>query len=630
MPLSQAVSIPMPMPIPMLKDIAHNDHQHQYPYQYQYPYPPHSWLFPNELIGFTLPLLVTTMLFYLLWIICIIMATVSSNVEAFGSMLQRQFKFKLPALALVSSRIPKSLEFWDWDDLSPPFAVVDAEEALLDDEDEPPHVTHFCFLIHGHRGLSKDLRYMQTVMQQLAGKERRRRWEESCSSSSNFDCDSSSSTSTSTNTSTGTSTSTSTSTTTAPAEYLRHDMVVHNAVCNEHKTTDGVSAGGDRLVDEMRQVIQQEMAKRSISSSLPSGGKDKTIQDITISIVGNSLGGLFGRYAIAKLVERHCTKQESGGDNDDNDNNNDDNNCWILDGTYRLHLNIFCTTATPHLGISRHTYVPIPRTAEIGVAHAMGDTGKDLFRLNNLIQTMATCPTYLSPLSCFRKRIAYANAYGTDFPVPAGTAAFLSENSTYPHHFVQHDEHDDDNDDDEEQHNGLIIATVHTPIQQQQPQIPLQDQNSSELLGELHQMSESLDRLGWKKVFVDVRRELPSVEVPSLSLLRRQGSEKNKRLPLDANANLHALRQQRIVESRDICSAMSSSDRISFPLGHNMICAFSRSPFSTFMYQGGRPVVDSLAKELVADIFSWTNSNSNTSASTSASTAASSKECGVV
>ena len=539
-----------------MEDIEHNDQQY-HPY-----YTLHSWN-QNDLIEFTLPLLIATMLFYLLWIVCISITTVSINVDAFRSMLQRQLK--LPAL--VSSRIPKSSEFWD--DLSPPFAVVmDAEELSSYDQDEPPHVTHFCFLIHGHRGLSKDLRYMQTVMQQLAGKERRRRWEESSESSSSSSLDYDSSSSTCTN---GTAT-----------EYLRHDMVVHNAVCNEHKTTDGVSAGGDRLVEEIRQVIQQEMAKRS--SSLQGG----IIQDITISIVGNSLGGLFGRYAIAKLVERHCTKQES-------------DDCWILDGTYRLHLNIFCTTATPHLGVSRHTYVPIPRTAEIGVAHAMGDTGKDLFRLNNLIQTMATCPTYLGPLSSFRKRIAYANAYGTDFPVPAATAAFLSENSTYPHHFVQHEE------------NGLIIATVHTPIQEQQTIVHLKDDQKSEQLqdekyvqehaDELHEMSESLDKLGWKKVFVDVRNELPSVEVPTL-LRRQQGTEN-----LVVNANLQGLREQRIVESRDICSAMRSSDRISFPFGHNMICAFSRSPFSTFMYQGGRPVVDSLARELVEDIFSWSNSS---------------------
>jgi hypothetical protein len=37
-----------------------------------------------------------------------------------------------------------------------------------------------------------------------------------------------------------------------------------------------------------------------------------------------------------------------------------------------------------------------------------------------------------------------------------------------------------------------------------------------------------------------------------------------------------------------------------------MLVAFSRSRWSKYMNRGGRPVVDSLAKELVEDIFRWT------------------------
>jgi hypothetical protein len=207
----------------------------------------------------------------------------------------------------------------------------------------------------------------------------------------------------------------------------------------------------------MRNVIQIEMNKRH-PKNIDNNNNNNTIYNITLSIVGNSLGGLFGRYAIAKLVERHCVKEETPQDESDE---KDQDPSWILDGQYRLFLNIFCTTATPHLGVSRHTYVRIPRTAEIGVAHAMGDTGKDLFRLNDLIQTMATCPKFLGPLGRFRKRIAYANAYGTDFPVPAGTAAFLSDNSTYPHH-LQQDQEDTYPADSVLQ--KLIVATLHTPV----------------------------------------------------------------------------------------------------------------------------------------------------------------------
>jgi hypothetical protein len=252
----------------------------------------------------------------------------------------------------------------------------------------------------------------------------------------------------------------------------------------------------------------------------------------------------------------------------------------------------------------------------------MGDTGKDLFRLNDLLHTMATCPTFLGPLSGFRKRVAYANAYGTDFPVPAGTAAFLSKNSSYPHHF-----HDDLMVDD----NGLIIATLQTKTQTSEekhkeeaadkkyqeaadsndneasPATKTNSTKSGDQDHELHQMSTSLDKLGWKKVFVDIRREIPSVELPKSLMMRRQNSDSRTEF---VDANLCALKKQKVVQSKDVASAVSFSDnRVSLPLGHNMMVAFSRSRISTLMYQGGRPVVDALAKELVEDIFMWNESS---------------------
>jgi hypothetical protein len=386
-------------------------------------------------------------------------------------------------------------------------------------------------------------------------------------------------------------------------------------------------------VEEMRQIIKEEMKKRhpelkekdddvnECSSLLDNQdddpNKETKIYDITISIVGNSLGGLFGRYAIAKLIENHCVKEESPPD-DKSDNQKSAaaaSPCWILDGKYRLHLNIFCTTATPHLGVSGHTWVRIPRTAEMGIAHALGQSGKDLFRLNDLLHTMATSPTFLKPLGAFRKRIAYANCYGTDFAVPVGTAAFLSENSTYPHHF---------SDDYVVDENGMVIAALHTPKENGT------DEEFEEHSDELHEMSASLDKLGWKKVFVDIRKEMPSVEIPEkLRFLvqkkessdsdggrlsgsnHSRDSEKSTATGDENSENaqsLQALKKQKVVGSKDIANAVGGAIadyRVALPLGHNMIVAFSRSRLTTFMNKGGRPVVDALAKELVDDIFSW-------------------------
>lgn len=487
------------------------------------------------------------------------------------------------------------------DGLVPPFQVEFQNVDGLTGTPRSPDVTHFLFLMHGHRGQSKDLAYMQTVMEKIAANEKRRRSNVAGAA-----------------TGSGASMSPSSESTTEP-ERLEHDMVVHNSVCNERKTEDGIRNGGDRLVEEMRQVIENEMEKRHPGS--------RDISDVTISILGNSLGGLYGRYAIAKLVERHCV--QDGEDTPDP--------CWILDGRFRLHLNVFCTTATPHLGVSKHTFLPIPRPVEMAAARVMKDTGKDLFRLNDLLHTMATCPTFLRPLATFRKRIAYANAYGTDFPVPTATAAFLSENSTYPHHFedesltlgVEQEKagkrpkrraSPDSDGSAERAKKKLFVAALYTQRAQHDAHEDASD-NSMTRSGdhldaiqhkdEFHHMSECLDQLGWRKVFIDIRSELPTLEIPKgLIKKRKEPTEGESDHRGESNKCIHSLKRQRkSLSSKDLASAVAqpNDNRVSWPLGHNMIVAFSRTRMSALMNKGGRPVVDAVAKQVVEDIFAWGN-----------------------
>ena len=486
-------------------------------------------------------------------------------------------------------------------------------------------VLHFCFLLHGHRGFSTDLSYLQRVMQHHAEQEKIKRYNN-----------------------------------TYVSDVVKNDMIVHCAVCNEYKTTDGVVNGGERLVQEILQVIRTEVQKR---------GSSDGIQDITISVVGNSLGGIYGRYAIAKLAEeagknetKELKESQQCGDR-----------CVLLDDKYRLHFNIFCTTAAPHLGISKHTYVPLPRTAEIGVAAVLGDTGRDLFRLNNLLKNMATCPSFLEPLRNFRKRVAYANAYGTDFPVPANTAAFLSEESNYPHHFVEEIKTDPDTN---QQH---VVATLHTPQTWRHPTDGSTDSIANaanvtdleeDIGDDLVQMSQSLDSLGWKKVFVDIRKEIPihvslpkylnirekignSSLVAAAKLRLRRDSDisatststdaasddsvndiatdqpqisattievtpgldsEGEKSNTETDSIINKLRQKGVVGSRDIASAVSTPEdnRLSFPIGHNLLVAMSRDgQLTSSINKGGRPVMDLLAKELVTDIFDWSFEEEN-------------------
>jgi len=583
-------------------------------------------------------------------------------------------KTTITTTSTIVGRSPSNSPVMWWDNLAPPFSFPSTGTDAYDDndsvvpEDIEAHVTHFCFLIHGHRGFSNDLSYLHSAMEHLAEREKRKRWttmKSSLSSESSTSWDNESLESSSAD-----------DIVSPPPQsqsHPYHDIKIHSAVCNERKTMDGVEKGGQRLVDEILSVIREEMNKRqrdddrengdSKSSSSSSRTKNP-IKDITLSIVGNSLGGIYGRYAIAKLEEVCSTK-----------------NGLLLDTRYRIHFNVFCTTATPHLGISKHTYVPLPRTAEIVTANFLGDTGKDLFRLNDLLRVMATSPQYLHSLASFKKRIAYANAYATDFPVPASTAAFLSDGSDYPHHYLEeeaaHNKNVNKNNfsgvdevqQDETNDGGVFVAAFHTPRniktdtkamekmerKDDSPVDEIEAESSSfsslptsdlpsvassnsddddQSVDELLQMSNALDSLGWKKVFVDVRNEIPiSVNLPRNISLKRlsnsnvsdkstscsdefndntmnsnnsnevTGGQQNKKIP----PPIRQLKQKRVVESRDVFSAVSLPDdnKLSFPLGHNMIVALSRSRISALINKGGRKVVDALAKELVEDIFSW-------------------------
>lgn len=357
-------------------------------------------------------------------------------------------------------------------------------------------------------------------------------------------------------------------------------FIVHNAACNEGTTHDGVVKGGERLANEIIDVIRSELEGRRHNN--------KEYSDVTISIIGNSLGGLYGRYAVMQLDEMLPSSAEGGDDLQQH---------YILDNTIRIHFNVFCSTASPHLGCADRTFFPIPRFAEIGIAKRLGETGRDLFRVNDLMRTMATSPRFTRPLARFHKRIAYANAYGTDFVVPGSTAGFLDANSDSIHYF------DADFTDDKAgdgvcpaSEKGLFAATCYTP--RRSLSSPIEESTNS--TSEMEVMSKSLDALGWTKVFVDMRREIPiSVKLPSLTT---NDTSNNidcpvKRLSIDRKS----------VASKDLSRAVSSlgGNHISLPFGHNSICAFERGSFATEFNKGGRPVMDSLALSLVHDVSRW-------------------------
>eukprot|EP00578_Thalassiosira_sp_NH16_P013875 CAMPEP_0181123944 /NCGR_PEP_ID=MMETSP1071-20121207/26195_1 /TAXON_ID=35127 /ORGANISM="Thalassiosira sp., Strain NH16" /LENGTH=629 /DNA_ID=CAMNT_0023209171 /DNA_START=221 /DNA_END=2110 /DNA_ORIENTATION=+ len=480
------------------------------------------------------------------------------------------------------------------------------------------------------------------------------------------------------------------------------EVIIHGVKCNVGKTHDGIRNGGTRVANEVIEFIKADVHKRLVADKEQrheNGNESNNEIDanhaVTFSLIGNSLGGLYSRYAVSLLPYQ----------------------LQLEDTMLNLHPNIFCTTATPHLGVSQHTFLPIPRIAEKIIGTGMGETGRDLFRLNSekdlssaavgnimnaavggvrrlssfrrkssanidgtgnsnnpienngideeelecIIHNMCLEENYLAPLRNFRQRIAYANAYGTDFQVPTTTAAFLNEKSEVGHfvlasrglpHVCEEKEKQVSKEDiavdhsfesktgagntggeqmsveDTEDKNrvpSFIVAVVRTQ-QQSQPQLPTEsDRDDMTSADESLRMSQSLDALGWTKVFIDVQDRVPGVAKPawmrppcdSLDELIRERSSwqptdtNDESIAIENNAtyasklSTHVQAEQCILTSRELAQSTMHGDSINFPMGHGVMVANSKNEKYSQANSQGRPVMDRLAKDMVHDVLEF-------------------------
>jgi hypothetical protein len=360
------------------------------------------------------------------------------------------------------------------------------------------------------------------------------------------------------------------------AESQSHTrLVAHCTKTNDGKTTDGIASGGSRLADEVQQVIMSDIQSNLYGSS----NSDKTALNehhVSMSFVGNSLGGLYARYALSKLPTKlHIDPSEkSEGGSDPNEKT-----------PIIIHPELFVTTATPHLGEASNTFIPIPRVIEQIIGRTLKKTGQDLFRTDksDLIYEMCTnCELYLKPLTMFRKRIAYVNAFRTDFQVPTSTAGFLNKNSTYPHSVRMNDNEDNP---------PFIVAVANTEMNYD----ILEDKNFKD---RMHAMSMKLDASGWEKVFVDVRENLPTPGFNKPSFIKKSSRQEwNKFLEskLDSSSDNKNVAQ---VQSRELKKMMAGSDRVEVPIGHQVMVANSKSKNMSKLTKNGRPVMDHLAQQI--------------------------------
>ena len=299
-----------------------------------------------------------------------------------------------------------------------------------------------------------------------------------------------------------------------------HLFYVYSVLGNNGNTSDGIAAGGTRVAQEVNALLE-DLANRAEA-------------ELSISFVGHSLGGLYSRYALSLLEMEKEGRQ------------------------HRVQPKVFCTTASPHLGVGTFTYLPIPRAAEYVVASVMQPTGRDLFRFTDIIDRMTSESTFVTPLSRFQKRIAYANAHSTDFQVPTATAAFLADTGSL-HHRIKVDQ--------EGPFIGIAVETEARLLDETH-----NDKNDDEPFTAA-QLAGRLDAMGWEKVFFDMRDTLPSLRIPFMA----------------ANGPVVAKSEY---TSAELLAEYASwkLERIHFPMGHNVLVANSKNEMYAKMNAAGKPV----------------------------------------
>jgi len=358
-------------------------------------------------------------------------------------------------------------------------------------------------------------------------------------------------------------------------EKQGHGILAHCAACNLDKTFDGVQAGGERLAAEVRQIV-------AANPSLH-----------TISFIGNSLGGIYSRYAISLL--------------------------WQPESKTILGLTpiTFMSIATPHLGVRRFTVIPLPDVLHFTPPLVIGQTGHDLFlrpppprRSSSsssastsesdppLLLKMASEKRFLEPLAAFKYRRAYGNLKD-DMLVPFGTALFHPEGSTggggggggrggeisstssscitYGSSFEQRGHILKET---------LILPTVEkNDVKMEVWEIPRREWVEEEE-GREGGVGVGRRRSSWAVVGEEERDRMGRLASIRLAAGGALGGENEEWMEEAMAARLNSLGWEKVAVTFRAPSFWSA---------HNIICALSRSRVGTYLFKKGRSVMDHAA-----------------------------------
>merc|ERR1719254_213153 len=163
--------------------------------------------------------------------------------------------------------------------------------------------------------------------------------------------------------------------------------------------------------------------------------------------------------------------------------------------------------------MSQETFIALPTWIESYFATlTRQQTMIDLFHLSTIVMDMCQRSSengrrdrdYLHPLELFQKRIAIANAYNTDFLVSVSSAGFLSSESDSMHHQQSTDS----------PAFRLMRKSKHVALQVSTNSVSTENKTmgTAESLAADKSRSRcvnSLDQLGWHKIFMDTRSILP-------------------------------------------------------------------------------------------------------------------------
>lgn len=191
----------------------------------------------------------------------------------------------------------------------------------------------------------------------------------------------------------------------AADEFVRklpYKVYVHCSERNGAKLTlDGVDVVGQRLAEEVLEVIKLKPELRKIS------------------FVAHSVGGLVARYTIGILYRPPDGDRPM--DSDSLDNSAQENSRATIAGLEAVN---FVTVATPHLGSRGNKQVPfllgvipLEKVAGCVIHWIFGRTGKHLFLTDDdegkppLLKRMVEDNEYpfISALRAFKRRVAYSN-----------------------------------------------------------------------------------------------------------------------------------------------------------------------------------------------------------------------------